>query len=819
MNLWRFSLQNKVFLALSCDMVARFSYFHILVLAWVIATQAIGDRASADTLAERLEGSVSGVEIHPAWAPDDSALYIHEAEQINRIDLSTGKRSPMINSKAVSEFIESDSFHLERFSISDENEFICLIQAGKAYWVLSINNNDIAYVKPEKDPFALAPVREKQAVRSHRYGGETAIIFFNNTDKPQQIFWADSAGIPQPYAIVEPGKCYRQHTFAGDAWIANGLGFVGRDEPSTAYMNATSNPLKVPEKHPERDEKWPPSFLNNNLFIKNRETGKETQLTSDGTPDWKYCGPAIESPDGRYLIAIREKAGENRHIDLVEAAPKGQLQPRTVSIPYPKPGDRIAQRKPCLFDLKSMKTVPLDDELFPNPWDVYDFHWAPDSKRLFFIYNERGHQTARLLAIQAKTGKVAIVAEETSRTFIDWTNKLNVHHLDKTDEAIWMSQRSGWNHLYLIDRKTGKANPITSGEWVVRNIERVDEEKREILFRACGVYSGMDPYYFQYARVSFDGSNLTWLTQGNGTHTVSFSPEGKYYIDSWSRVDQPPVHELRRYGDGKKIMTLGQADASALLQIHPYLPEPFCAKGRDGETDIYGVIYRPSDFDPERKYPVVESIYAGPQDFFVPKAFKPYRAMQQLAELGFMVVQIDGMGTNWRSKKFHDVCWKNLKDAGFPDRIAWMKAAAEKYPCMDLSRVGIYGTSAGGQSAMRAVIDHADFYKAAAADSGCHDNRMDKIWWNEQWMGWPVDESYIENSNMVDAHKLGGKLLLTVGAMDSNVDPSSTMQVVDELIKADKDFELMVFPSAGHGAGMGTYGTRLREDFFIRNLQ
>ena len=202
----------------------------------------------------------------------------------------------------------------------------------------------------------------------------------------------------------------------------------------------------------------------------------------------------------------------------------------------------------------------------------------------------------------------------------------------------------------------------------------------------------------------------------------------------------------------------------------------------------------------------------------MPKGFQSFHDSQRLAELGFIVVQIDGMGTNWRSKKFHDVCWKNLKDSGFPDRIAWIKAAARKYPYMDLSRVGIYGGSAGGQSAMRAVIDHADFYKAAAADCGCHDNRMDKIWWNEAWMGWPVDESYAQSSNVDDAHKLGGKLLLTIGMLDHNVDPSSTMQVVDALIKADKDFEFIAFPSGDHGVGESPYGKRRRENFFIRHL-
>jgi dipeptidyl aminopeptidase/acylaminoacyl peptidase len=253
--------------------------------------------------------------------------------------------------------------------------------------------------------------------------------------------------------------------------------------------------------------------------------------------------------------------------------------------------------------------------------------------------------------------------------------------------------------------------------------------------------------------------------------------------------------------------------------VHPHRPEPFVAKGRDGKTDIHGVIFRPSHFDPTQSYPILEAIYAGPHGFFVPKAFKEYHSEQRMAELGFIVVRIDGMGTNWRHKAFHDVCWKNLKDAGFPDRIAWMREAARRYPEMDLSRVGIYGGSAGGQNAMRALLDHGDFYKAAAADCGCHDNRMDKIWWNEAWMGWPVDESYAASSNVVDAHKLQGQLLLTVGMIDRNVDPASTLQVAEALIQADKDFEFIPFPSGGHGAGGSPYGMRKLEEFFIKHLQ
>jgi dipeptidyl aminopeptidase/acylaminoacyl peptidase len=280
----------------------------------------------------------------------------------------------------------------------------------------------------------------------------------------------------------------------------------------------------------------------------------------------------------------------------------------------------------------------------------------------------------------------------------------------------------------------------------------------------------------------------------------------------------PPVTELRRAEDGALVVELERADASALESTGWSPPERFVAKARDGKTDIYGVIYRPTNFEPSRKYPVIEQIYAGPQGAFVPKVFAASHYPQVLAELGFILVQIDGMGTNWRSKAFHDVCWKNLGDAGLPDRILWMKAAAAKYPEMDITRVGVYGGSAGGQNAMGALLFHPEFYKVGAADCGCHDNRMDKIWWNEAWMGWPVGPEYAASSNAVNAHKLQGKLMLTVGEMDRNVDPASTMQVVDALIKANKDFDLIVVPGGGHGAGSQPYGERRRRDFFVRHL-
>jgi dipeptidyl aminopeptidase/acylaminoacyl peptidase len=267
------------------------------------------------------------------------------------------------------------------------------------------------------------------------------------------------------------------------------------------------------------------------------------------------------------------------------------------------------------------------------------------------------------------------------------------------------------------------------------------------------------------------------------------------------------------------ICRLTKAEDSALVAKGWARPERFTAPGRDGKTPIYGVIFRPSWMTEKDRLPIIEKIYAGPHDYHVPKAFAAWHGAQRMAELGFVVVQIDGMGTNWRSKAFHDVCWRNLIDAGFPDRIPWIKAAAATRPWMDLSRVGIYGGSAGGQNALAALLTHGDFYRAAVADCGCHDNRMDKIWWNEAWMGWPIGPHYAANSNVTLAHQLQGKLMLIVGELDKNVDPASTMQVVNALVKADKDFDFVIIPGAGHGAAGTPYGRRREEDFFIGAFQ
>jgi dipeptidyl aminopeptidase/acylaminoacyl peptidase len=334
-----------------------------------------------------------------------------------------------------------------------------------------------------------------------------------------------------------------------------------------------------------------------------------------------------------------------------------------------------------------------------------------------------------------------------------------------------------------------------------------------------GYYRDQDPYHIHHARLAIGDGMLTMLTEGDGTHELIYSPDQNYYIDRYSRVDLPPVHELRRVADGSLVVELERADATALLESGWKMPERFVCKDRHDQYDIHGIIHWPHDLDPKGAYPIIEKIYAGPHGSFVPKRWSTWHgSAAEVSAAGFIVVQIDGLGTSNRNREFHQLAYKNLMDSGFPDRVKWIKAAAERYPAMDVERVGIFGGSAGGQSTVAGLLTHGDFYKAGVADCGCHDNRMDKMWWNEQWMDWPVDESYAANSNVTHAGKLKGRLLLTVGEVDTNVDPSSTMQVVDALIRADKDFELLVVPNGGHGVGEKPYLKRRRIEFFQRWL-
>jgi dipeptidyl aminopeptidase/acylaminoacyl peptidase len=584
---------------------------------------------------------------------------------------------------------------------------------------------------------------------------------------------------------------------------------------------------------PSPDGKLLAYIDNFNIAVKSAGSAEGTRVSSDGSEGNPYTlNSIVWSPNSQMIAAYRVRPGYRRMVRYVESSPADQLQPKTFERYYQKPGDVLDLQQPSFFDVATKRETVVDNALFPNPYDLSRIEWRKDSRAFTFEYNQRGHQLYRVLEVDAANGHARALMTELSKTFVDY-RRANVgladsgrqFRFDLADgkEFIWMSERDGWAHLYMVDGATGAIKyQITKGNWLVRAVQRVDELNKQIIFAAGGMVAKQDPYFAQYYRINFDGTGLTPLTDADGYHTVTFSPDYKYYVDSWSRVDLAPVMQLRSTSDTKVIMNLEKADATELVKAGWRAPEVFVAKGRDGATDIWGVIIRPTNFDPKKKYPVIENIYAGPQGSFVPKTFAAWVGMQSIAELGFIVVQIDGMGTAHRSKAFHDVTWKNLGDAGFPDRILWHKAAAAKYPWYDISRVGIYGGSAGGQNSLGALLFHPEFYKAAVSFAGCHDNRMDKVWWNELWMGWPIDASYEASSNMVNADKLQGKLLLVWGELDTNVDPSSSMQVVNALVKANKSFDMLVMPGEDHPAGRrgpsAPYGDRKLWDFFVHNL-
>ena len=586
------------------------------------------------------------------------------------------------------------------------------------------------------------------------------------------------------------------------------------------------------------DGKWELYIRDFNVWIKESSSNKEYQLSFDGAERAGY-GQLRWSPDSRTIFAMKQYEVETRQILLAESRPANQTQPNYRWIDYAKPGDALAQNIPVLFNVETKKQVPFDASSFNNQYSLYFSAWSPDSRYAIFHYNQRGHQVYQIVAINTETGECRALVDERSNTFI-YYNDIVTRYIDGGNTLLFTSERDNWRHLYTVDIATGNVKQITKGDWNVREILHLDEEQGIILCYANGLKAkeergnvapgtvsaagkkgkpqGEDPYNKHLIKVEIATGKVTDLTPENGHHTVYFNGNYSYFVDNYSRPDMAPVAVLKESGGGKVVLPLQTAKLDRLLETGYTLPEVFVAKGRDGKTDIWGTIHRPSNFDPTKKYPVIEYIYAGPHDSFVDKNFVIRNRFDRLKEMGFIVVYIDGMGTDNRSKEFQDVCWRNLKDAGFPDRILWMKAAASVYPEMDIDKVGIYGYSAGGQSAMGALLFYPEFYKVAVALCGCHDNRMDKIWWNEQWMGYPIGPWYGESSNVDNAHKLQGDLLLINGELDDNVDPASTLQVVSELVKHNKQFEQLYLPGHNHNLG-SEYITRRIYEFFYRKCR
>jgi dipeptidyl aminopeptidase/acylaminoacyl peptidase len=567
------------------------------------------------------------------------------------------------------------------------------------------------------------------------------------------------------------------------------------------------------------DAKWEAFFREYNLYLKKTDSNQTIQLTNDGNESCFYSSP-VWSPDSKKLVCSRVEKGSDKKMYYIEPVVEGQIEPKLHEYVYPLPGDKIEVKRIVLFDIEKERQLTIDDSLFSNPYFLTSARWKRDSSSITIKYVQRGWQVIRLTEIDAHSGKVRPIVEDKTDT-----GALGVcsfeYFIEDSNEIIWASERDGWNHLYLFDRPTGKVKrQLTAGQWVVRDVEFVDEKNRHIFFASLGREQGRDPYLAHYYRVNKDSGEILLLTPGNGEHSVQFSPDRRFFIDTYSRADLAPITELRRTSDGGLVCLLEEADIELLEKTGWKMPEPFVAKGRDGKTDIHGLVYRPSNLDPSKKYPVIEKIYNGPHWFHCPKSFEAALKsglMQPLAELGFVTVIIDGMGTAGRSKAFRDVSHRNLGDAGLPDHIAWLKALAKQYPYVDISRVGIFGYSAGGYDSARALIAHPESYKAAVSLAGNHDHRLDKLSWNEQWMGYPVGDYYNQQSNVTNAGKLKGKLLLICGCLDTNVPHESTLKLADALIKANKNFEMFIHPGTGHNLG-DDYTSRKIEDFFVRNL-
>lgn len=804
---------------------------------------------------QRQRGSGSGsraykTSITPHWFADNTRFWYRNdlrygAREFVVVDASKGLRQSAFDHERLAQALRdagSEETSAERLPIENLNfesgENALAFRTGSSYWRCNLETYDLRKLEGEEAAAAglssAVPV-ENVPRRSTRTGPETSITFVNRTSGEVELFWLDTGGQRRSYGKLQAGQEREQHTYAGHVWRAYDdkgnllTAFEAQESPILAEITGQettnqSGSERGRRRPPPRDEspdgKWTAFIKDNNVYIRSENGENEIQLSRDGSDGNAYDMPQW-SPDSKTLVAWRIEPGDRKEVYLVESSPDGGGRAKLHSRPYALPGDKFPSYELNIFDVEAKEqSKPEVDRIdFGRP----RLRWNGDGRRFAYEKTDRGHQRFRMIEVDSHTGRARTIMDEKTGTFI-WTAHTenvrlsHVNWVSDSNEIIYVSERDGWRHLYLVDAETGKfKNQITKGEYVVRAIDQIDEEKRQIWFRASGRNPDQDPYLTHYHRVNFDGTGLVALTDGDGNHSVQFSPDRKYIIDTYSRVDMAPAHELRRTSDGKKGCTLEKADISELKESGWQAPEVFVAKGRDGKTDIWGIICRPADFDPQRKYPIIEDIYAGPHGSHVPKTFRSSRRYESLTELGFIVVKIDGMGTANRSKAFHDVCWKNLKDAGLPDRILWIKAAAEKYPYMDISRVGIYGTSAGGQNAAGAVLFHPEFYKVAVASCGCHDNRMDKASWNEQWMGYPVGPHYSECSNIDNAHRLQGKLMLIVGEMDTNVPPESTMRFVDALIKVDKDFDLIVVPGAGHGSG-GSYGRRRMHDFFVRHL-
>jgi dipeptidyl-peptidase-4 len=583
-----------------------------------------------------------------------------------------------------------------------------------------------------------------------------------------------------------------------------------------------------------------------NLWMRDTATGKETQLTTDGVKDYGYATDnagwqhtdrpiVLWSPDSKKVATFQQDQRKTGEMYLV---PVTNRHPKLEAWKYPLVGDKdVTMIERVVIEVDTAKVVRLkmppdqhrsticDDVSCNGGWE--DVQWSDDSKQLAFVSTSRDHKQEWLRVANTETGEVREVMSETAPKFFEsGIDHVNWKYLWGSDEVLWFSERDGWGQMYLYDGKTGHLkNQITHGEGNVAQVLIVDPSERELYFVGTGKEKGRDPYFRFFYSIHFDGSGMKLLTPENEDHEITASSDGRYFVDVASTPTTPQVSVVRD-DDGRSVMEVAKQDISKLVAAGWAPLTPITVKARDGKTDLYGFLFKPTNFDSSKKYPIVNNVYPGPQTGSCgSRSFTAaHHDLQSLAELGFVVVCIDGMGTPWRSKAFHEFYYGNLGDNTIPDQVAGMKELAARYPWIDIDRAGIWGHSGGGNATAAAMFNYPDFFKVGIAESGNHDQRDYEDDWAEKWAGLEVVNSdgtsnYDGQANQNLVKKLKGHLLLAHGTMDDNVPMNNTLVLVDALIKANKDFDLLLIPNAHHGYGAASpYMTRRRWDYFVRYL-
>jgi dipeptidyl-peptidase 4 len=660
----------------------------------------------------------------------------------------------------------------------------------------------------------------------------------------------DRAGV-QPSFLPDGKIWYRVLTPTGSEYVVIDPATGSRtSDPDRAKLGIPApqapNPNRRPNEVLSPDGKRAAFIRDWNLWVRDIASNKETQLTTDGVKDFGYATDnagwrksdrpvLLWSPDSKKIATFQQ---DQRHVSDMYLVSTNVGAPKLEAWKYPLPQDKdIVKIHRVIIEVDSPKVVRLkigpddhrstlcDDIVCSDSFD--DNEWGPDGTKLAFVSSSRDHKQAKFRVADAATGDVRDVYTETVPTqYESGQGTINWKFLPATNEFIWYSERDDWGHLYLYNLSNGMVkNQITKGNFVVTQVLKVDDSNRVIYFLANGREPGRDPYFGHFYRIDFEGKNLKLLSPEDGNHQIKLSEDGKYFVDTYSKPDIPPVTVLRDL-TGKTIATLEKSDVSRLAAAGWKPPTPITVKSRDGKWDLYGLMFTPTNLDISKKYPVVNYIYPGPQGGGVgSRSFTASRSDHQaLAELGFIVVIIDGTCNPERSKSFHDACYGNMADNTLEDQISGLRQLAQKYPYMDLTRVGVWGHSGGGYATAAAMFRYPDFYKVGISESGNHDNRNYEDDWGERYIGLMTTpttgkSNYEDQANQNFAKNLKGKLLLAHGTMDDNVPPYNTLLVADALIKANKDFDLLMIPNVHHGYGPATYYMmRRRWDYFVKNL-